>query len=86
LTPVLSSARAEYSREMSGSARICSPLITWPRWLVSVSTSGCVAVTSTFSDTWPTGIFKSTRSRAPTCTCTWSTRATAKPVFSAVTT
>ena len=40
LTPVVRSASDEYSRETSGSARICSPLITWPRWLESVSTSG----------------------------------------------
>ena len=40
LTPVVSSASDEYSREMSGSARVCSPLMTWLRWLESVSTSG----------------------------------------------
>ena len=55
-TPVVSSASDEYSREMSGSARVWSPLITWPRWLESVSTSGDVAVTCTFSVTWPTAI------------------------------
>ena len=43
--------------------------MTCPRWLESVSTSGDVAVTSTFSVTWPTGICRSTRRRAPTCTC-----------------
>ena len=83
---MVSSASDEYSREMSGSARVWSPLITWPRWLESVSTSGDVAVTSTFSVTCPTAIWRSTRSRAPTCTCTLSTSATAKPAFSAVTT
>ena len=71
---------------MSGSARVCSPVMTWPRWLESVSTSGCVAVTSTFSVTCPTGIFRSTRRRAPTWTWTLSTIASANPVFSAVTT
>ena len=86
LTPVVSSASAEYSRPFSGSARVCSPVITWPRWLESVSMSGGAAVTSTFSVTWPTGICRSTRSRAPTWTCTLSTSAIAKPVFSAVTT
>ena len=35
--------------EMSGRARVWSPVITWPRWLESVSISGCAAVTSTFS-------------------------------------
>ena len=38
-TPVVSSASDEYSRPFSGSARVCSPVITWPRWLVSVSSS-----------------------------------------------
>ena len=36
-TPVVSSASDEYSRPFSGSARVCSPVMTWPRWLVSVS-------------------------------------------------
>src|SRR5215212_5184746 len=40
LTPVVSSASDEYSRERSGSARVWSPVITWPRWLESVSMSG----------------------------------------------
>ena len=47
LTPVLSSASAEYSREISGRARICSPLITcragWCR-----SRPAAARVTSTF--------------------------------------
>ena len=85
-TPVVSSASDEYSRPFSGSARVCSPVITWPRWLESVSTSGGAAVTSTFSVTWPTGICRSTRSRAPTWTCTLSTRRDREPGFSAVTT
>ena len=86
LTPVVSSASAEYSRARSGRARVWSPVMTCPRSLESVSISGDAAVTSTFSLTCPTGICRSTRSRAPTCTRTFSTIASANPVFSAVTT
>ena len=86
MTPVVRSASEEYSREMSGNARVWSPVMTWPRWLESVSINGEVAVTSTFSLTCPTGICKSTRKRAPTWTMTLSTIAMANPVFSAVTT
>ena len=82
-TPVDSSASAEYSRPFSASSRICSPLMTWLRWLVSVSTSGAVAVTSTFSLTWPTAICMSTRRRAATWTWTLSISAIEKPGFSA---
>ena len=85
-TPVESSASAEYSRPLSASSRICSPLITWLRWLVSVSTSGDAAVTTTFSVSWPTAISRSMRMRAATCTWTLSINAIEKPAFSAVTT
>jgi hypothetical protein len=37
---------------LSASSRICSPVITWLRWLVSVSMSGDEPVTTTFSDSW----------------------------------
>ena len=50
-TPVVSSASAEYSRPFSGNSRVCAPVITCPRWLESVSTSGDDAVTWTFSVT-----------------------------------
>ena len=83
-TPVVRSASAEYSRPFSGRPRVCSPVITCPRWLESVSTSGAAAVTWTFSVSCPTVMVRSTRGREPTCTCTLSTSATAKPLFSAV--
>ena len=80
-TPVESSARAEYSRPFSASSRIWSPVITWLRWLESVSISGDEPVTTTFSDSWPTASCMSTRSRAPTCTWTLSVSAIEKPGF-----
>ena len=49
-TPVVSRASDEYSRPLSASSRIWSPVMTWPRWLESVSTSGDAAVTSTRSE------------------------------------
>ena len=85
-TPVESSASAEYSRPFSASSRICSPVMTWLRWLVSVSTRGEAAVTRTFSESWPTASCRSTRMRAATCTCTWSISAIENPLFSAETT
>ena len=84
-TPVESSASDEYSRPFSASSRIWSPVITWLRWLESVSMRGDAAVTTTFSESWPTAICMSTRSRAATCTWTLSTSASANPAFSAVT-
>ena len=67
-TPVASRASAEYSRPFSASSRIWSPVITWPRWLVSVSMSGNAAVTTIRSVSCPTDIDRSTRMRAATCT------------------
>ena len=84
-TPGDSSASAEYSRPLSGSARVCSPVITWLRSLESVCSSTALALTSTFSVSWPTAIVRSTRCRAPTVTCMLSTSAIEKPAFSAVT-
>src|SRR5262245_46040050 len=85
-TPVVSSASAEYSRPLSARPRIWSPVITWLRWLVSVSTSGDAAVTRICSLSAAIVIDRSTRSRAATCTCTLSTSAIEKPLFSAETT
>ena len=85
-TPGDSSASAEYSRPLSGSALVCSPVITWLRSLESVCSSTALALTSTFSLSWPTAMLRSTRWRAPTVTCTLSTSAIEKPSFSAVTT
>ncbi len=45
-TPVVSSASDEYSRPFNGSARVCSPVMICPRWLVSVSSSDATALTS----------------------------------------
>ena len=85
-TPGESSASCEYSRPLSGSARVTSPLMTWPRSLESVWSCTAEARTSTFSVTWPTAMATSTRRRAPTETCTLSTTATENPALSAVTT
>ena len=85
-TPGDSSASCEYSRPLSGSARVTSPLITWPRSLESVWSCTDEATTSTFSVSCPTAITTSTRCRAPTVTWRLSTTATEKPALSAVTT
>ncbi len=67
-TPVVSSASEEYSRPFNGSARVWSPVITCPRWLVSVSSRVAAAETSTRSVICPTCMARSTRCRAPTVT------------------
>ena len=54
LTPVVNSASAEYSRPFNGSARVWSPVMTWPRWLESVSIRGDSPLTVTASSIAPT--------------------------------
>ena len=84
-TPGDSNASCEYSRPFSGSAFVCSPVITWLRSDESVWSNTALALTSTFSVSAPTAIVRSTRWRAPTVTWTLSTMAIEKPSSSAVT-
>ena len=82
-TPGLSSASEEYSRPFNGSSTACSPVISCPRWLESVSSRGEAPMTSTVSVSAPGVSRRSTRWRAPTVTCTSSATATEKPWSSA---
>ena len=84
-TPEVSSTSDEYWRPFSGSSLLASWLMTWSRWLVSVSTSGAAAVACTVSVTWPTASCRSTRWRELTFTRTLFATAVEKPVCSAAT-
>ena len=84
-TPGLSSASDEYSRPFSGSSTACLPVMSWPRWLESVSRSIEVPTTWTVSVSWPGASCRSTRWRAPTVTWMLSATAVEKPWSSAVT-
>ena len=84
-TPGLSRASDEYSRPFSGSSTACRPVMSWPRWLESVSSTCTAPTTCTVSLTWPGARARSTRCRAPTFTETLSATAVEKPCNSAVT-
>ena len=72
---------AEYSRPFSGSATACSCVITWPRWLESVSSALTSAVTiDRLGDRCPARARGRRAGARRRSTLTWSTSAVAKPL------